>query len=135
MKIINLTIIIPFLNEKEELEQTLEDIHQHLYELIDVILINDNSNDGYDYRSVAERIGAKYVENRERLGIGASRDIGVELCQTPYFLLLDAHMRFYDNKWLERIIEELEKDSRSLLCCQTHFLSRNAEGELITPDS
>ena len=28
-------------------------------------------------------------------------------------------MRFYDTQWINRIIEELEKDCRSLICCQT----------------
>lgn len=129
-----LTIIIPFLLEKEELEQTLENMYQHLEEEIDLILINDASDDGYDYKSVADKYGALYIENEERIGVAASRDKGVELCQTPYFLLLDAHMRFYDHTWLDRIVEELEKDSRLLLCTQTRFLTRK-DGVLIEPQS
>lgn len=35
-----LTIIIPFLLEKEKVEQTLESMCQHLQE-VDIILIND----------------------------------------------------------------------------------------------
>ena len=47
------------------------------------------------------------------MGVGASRDLGVKLCQTPYFILLDAHMRFYEKIWAGRIIEELEKMKNS----------------------
>ena len=129
-----ITIIIPFLKEKEEVEQTLEDMYRHLDEELDVILINDASNDGYNYKSVADKYGALYIENEERIGVAESRDKGVELCQTPYFLLLDAHMRFYDHTWLNRIIEELEKDSHTLLCTQTRFLSRN-DGKLVEPQN
>ena len=100
-----LTIIIPFLLEKEEVEQTLANMYQYLEDEIDVILINDASDDGYDYKSVADKYRALYVENEERIGVAASRDKGIELCQTPYFLLLDAHMRFYNQTWLNRIIE------------------------------
>jgi glycosyltransferase involved in cell wall biosynthesis len=84
-------------------------MYRHLDEELDVILINDASNDGYNYKSVADKYGALYIENEERIGVAESRDKGVELCQTPYFLLLDAHMRFYDHTWLNRVIEELEK--------------------------
>lgn len=99
-----LTIIIPFLLEKEEVEQTLDNMFRFLLDEVDIILINDASNDDSDYRKVAEQYGALYIENEERIGVAASRDKGIELCATPYFLLLDAHMRFYDNRWLGRLV-------------------------------
>jgi len=117
-----LTVIIPFLNENQEVENTLESIKAHLNDPIEIILINDASDDSFDYKTVAEKYGAVYIENTERMGVAASRDLGVKVCQTPYFLLLDAHMRFYDSSWTQRIIEELEKDHRALLCCQTKIL-------------
>lgn len=117
-----LSLIIPFLNEKYEVENTLESIKKHSKGDIEIILINDASNDGFDYSCIAKKYGTKYVENSNRLGVAASRDLGVELCQTPYFLFLDAHMRFYDDFWVERIISELENDKRTLLCCQTKTL-------------
>ena len=33
------------------------------------------------------------------MGVAASRDYGINYCTTPYFLLLDGHMRFYDAAW------------------------------------
>ena len=56
--------------------------------------------------------------------MAASRDEGVDRCKTDFFLLLDAHMRFYDNVWIDRIVSELSTDSKSLLCCQTKALYR-----------
>jgi glycosyltransferase involved in cell wall biosynthesis len=117
-----LTIIIPFLNEKSEVENTVKSTKAHSNNTIEILLINDASNDGFDYKSVAEKYDVVYIENTERMGVAASRDLGVHLCQTPYFLLLDAHMRFYDHSWTQRIIEELETDQKTLLCCQTKVL-------------
>ena len=117
-----LTVIIPFLNEKYEVENTVKSIIEHSNDNIDILLINDASNDGFDYKSLVEKYNVIYVENTERMGVASSRDLGVELCQTPYFLFLDAHMRFYNNLWIQRIIEELETDQRTLLCCQTKVL-------------
>lgn len=114
-----LTIIIPFLNEKEEVGNTLESIRNYADDGVDILLINDGSDDGYRYKEEAGKYNARYIENPQRLGVAASRDLGVELCTTPYFLFLDAHMRFYDSLWVEMIPRELEENDRVLLCCQT----------------
>lgn len=118
-----LTIIIPFLNEKEEVENTVRSIREHSNgnEVV-ILLINDASDDGYDYRQVAEMYQTEYILNQVRLGVAASRDMGVAHAYTPYVMLLDAHMRFYDNKWLGRIVDELERDEKVVLCCQTKGL-------------
>lgn len=123
-----LTVIIPFLNEGEEVRNTVESLLKHGGRQVEIILINDASTDGYDYKSVAQEFGVSYVEHTERRGVAASRDEGVESCRTPYFLLLDGHMRFYDELWIERIVGELEGDDRQLLCCQTKVLKKGEQG-------
>lgn len=118
-----LTIIIPFLNEKEEVSNTVRSIREHSNsDEVVILLINDASDDDYDYRQVAETYQTEYILNPVRLGVAASRDMGVAQAHTPYVMLLDAHMRFYDDNWLGRIIDELEKDEKALLCCQTKGL-------------
>lgn len=126
-----LTVIIPFLNEKEEVRNTVRSIRETAGERVDIIVINDQSNDGYNYREDVLPLHVTYIYNKERKGVAASRDYGVSLCKTPYFLLLDAHMRFYDTQWVDRIVSMLEQDDRCLLCCQTGFLSKNQNGEII----
>lgn len=120
-----LTIIITFLNEGKEVENTIRGIRKTVGSSVDIIAINDCSYDGYCYGEILSPYDVLYIVNRRRKGVAASRDLGVSLCRTPYFLLLDAHMRFYDNLWPEKIIDELNKDDRQLLCCQTKFLQKN----------
>lgn len=127
----DLTIIIPFLNEKEEVENTLKSIRDHSNTDIPILVIDDGSDDGYDYESVARRYGATYIRNSERMGVAASRDKGVDLCQTSYFLLLDSHMRFYECVWADRLLSLLQEDDRTLLCAQTKVLNRTDDGEVI----
>ncbi len=124
-----LTVIIPFLNEKEEVAKTVRSIREHVGMEVDILVINDQSNDGYDYRGSLRPYDVTYVYNIERKGVAASRDYGVSLCRTPYFLLLDAHMRFYDDGWHRRIARLLDEDDRCLLCCQTRFLGKK-DGEV-----
>lgn len=117
-----LTIIIPFANEKDEVENTIQSILSHSDQDIDIIVINDASDDNYDYSDSLQKYDIKYIVNKERLGIAASRDLGVRLCETDYFLLLDAHMRFYDSTWASVLISELDKNPRMILCAQTKVL-------------
>lgn len=125
-----LTVIIPFLNEREEVRNTLQSIRENGGKNISVILINDASDDEYDYKSIAGSFGVEYILNSERQGVARSRDIGIERCQTPYFLILDAHMRFYQEDWEQILVNELKKDERVLLCCNSTVLYRNEWGEV-----
>lgn len=123
-----LTVIIPFLNEGVEVYNTVKSIRDTSDIDLNIILINDASTDGYDYRSVATEFNAQYIVHSARKGVAASRDEGVDLCITEYFMLLDAHMRFYQTDWSQIIIEELDKDHRVLLCCSTVGLYKDADG-------
>jgi hypothetical protein len=126
-----LTIIIPFLNEKEEVINTVKSIRNNSNsEKITILLINDASDDGFDYRGIAEKYNTEYILNHKRLGVAASRDLGVRKSRTPYVMFLDAHMRFYNNIWIDRIINELRQDTKVLLCCQTKGLML-VDGEVI----
>lgn len=125
-----LTIIISFLNEKEEVEKTLQSIFDTAdNNLIDVIVINDSSDDGFDYDSIAEKYSITYYKLTERHGIARCRDLAIEKCQTKFFLLLDSHMRFYDELWVERIVTTLIENPRTLLCCDNKAL-QYVEGKI-----
>lgn len=119
-----LTLIIPFLNEKEEVKNTVASAREFVGDAVDIITINDHSTDGYNYPEDLKPYCVTYVYNKERLGVAASRDLGVRLCTTPYFLLLDSHMRFYEGEWASYITRLLEQNDRRILCCQTRSLHK-----------
>lgn len=125
-----LTVIIPFVNEGEEVERTVESVLSHSNNNVDILVINDASDDCYDYERNLQKYPVRYVSNSERLGVAASRDKGVSLCKTDYFLLLDAHMRFYDSKWVDVLVQELSRNPQTLLCAQTRALHK-VDGEVI----
>lgn len=132
---VKLTVIITFLNEGDEIQKTVDNIRATVENEVEIILIDDSSSDKYDYRSVAHKYGTQYFYNDTRLGVAASRDKGVALCKTPYFLLLDGHMRFYKKYWNREIINILENDDRVLLCCQSRVLEKNEVGETVEAKS
>lgn len=123
-----LTVIIPFLNENEEVEKTVSSIRDTVGEEVEIFVINDQSTDGYPYQKKLQPFHVYYFYNDKRKGVAASRDFGISQCLTPYFILLDAHMRFYDNKWAREIVRILVSNGRQLLCCQTKVLKKDEEG-------
>lgn len=120
-----LTVIIPFLNEKEEVRNTVKNLRENSDYNFEIILINDCSTDEYDYKKVAEDFGAKYIEHSTRMGVAASRDEGVNVCDTEFFLFLDAHMRVYQRDWVEILVRELNNDRKCLFCASTLSLDIN----------
>lgn len=125
-----LTAIIPFLNEGPEVVETVRSIRETAGMDVDIFVINDRSTDEYPYNEELQPYDVYYFFNRQRMGVAASRDFGVAQCMTPYFILLDAHMRFYDSQWPTKIEEILNKNDRQLLCCQTKVLKKEADGSV-----
>lgn len=128
-----LTLIIPFLNEGEEVLNTIKSARSFVGNAVCIIAINDGSDDAYAYGYELAPFNITYVKNKIRMGVAATRDLGVSLCETPYFLLLDAHMRFYNKEWVETIISLLDLNDRQLLCCQTKVLWREEDGRITEP--
>lgn len=113
-----LTVIIPFRNEKEEVERTLTGFFRSCPGNTTIILINDASDDGYDYSCLTKQENIRYIKNSHSLGVAQCRDLGVALASTPYLLFLDAHMRFYGDI-VTPLLRFLESHPRTLACLQT----------------
>ncbi|MDE5935725.1 MAG: glycosyltransferase [Muribaculaceae bacterium] len=127
-----LTAVIPFLNEGEEVGRTVASVLEFARDKVEIIVINDGSNALYDYEEMlAPFPHVTYVRNEKRLGVAACRDMGVEMTKTPYFILLDAHMRFYREGWVDQITDLLDEDDRRIFCCQTKALEKDESDEIV----
>ena len=90
-----ISVLIPFLNEKEELGRTIKFIRDTAGDRVDIVVVNDCSYDGYDYESDIAPYNVKYHVTKQRIGSSAGKQLCVDLCETPYFLVLDAHCRMW----------------------------------------
>ena len=122
-----LTVIIPFQNEGYEVEKTVTSVRATAKD-VKIMLIDDNSNDGYNYKKVAEIFGCDYYRNDTNLGVAGSRNFGVFHCTTPYFVLLDAHMRFYEFNWDERLVSLLDENPNRLITSNTVYFGKDEYG-------
>ena len=123
-----LTVVMPFKNEGEEVANTARSIRETVGMSVDIIAIDDDCDDGFDYEGSLRGLNVTYVRNSYRLGASLSKERGAQLAKTPYFILLDAHMRFYDSEWAEYIVKELDANSQRLLCSKSVCLQKDEEG-------
>lgn len=114
-----LTVILAFLNEGNEVERTLESlkIDPNFEKKCEVILVNDGSTDECDYEAVAKKYNAFYIKHESQMGASYSKNEGVEMSGTPYFMILDAHMRALTDSWVNRVLSALKKDEKAIYCC------------------
>lgn len=122
-----ITILIPSKNEKEELARTCQSVRDTAGDRVDIIVLNDASDDGYDYKNSLTSYDVRYYESKERLGSSGGKQKCVELCETPYFLILDSHCRLYTKDWLDRALEIMHREEDTVYCCKVQYFSNEQD--------
>ena len=111
----DITIVMPFLNEQEEAQNTIDSIYETAdTKNFEIIAIDDCSKTP---SIIKERQEVKVVRNSTRIGVDASRQLGIDLAQTPLICIFDAHMRFLPG-WLDSLINVVVKEPQTLWCTQ-----------------
>lgn len=122
-----LTVVITFKNEAEMLRDTLASLRATAGSGVDIHLINDASDDNYDYVALAQQFGCRYDEHTVSRGPAANRNQGADAATTPYVIFLDAHMRCYHNDWHLQVVNAIKFDPRALYCCVSRPLDIEAQ--------
>lgn len=88
-----ISVIIPVFNSEKYIEKCLETITNQTYKNVEIIIINDCSTDNVEdkilrYKNIDNRI--IYVKNTENVGVGATRNKGLDLAKGKYIYFLDS---------------------------------------------
>lgn len=106
------SIIITCYNKKPYLETTLESVERQTYANLEVILVDDGSNDGS--RDVLEQYAASHgnvsLVFQSNQGVSAARNAGINVSNGEFIMSLDADDRI-EPTYVERCVEVLEKHS------------------------
>ena len=104
---------MPFLNEKEEPRNTIESIYKTTNpEFFEIIAINDHSKEP---SPIPIRKEIQHIHNTRRLGVNGCLQLGIEKAQTPYILIIDAHMRFPEG-WFNTLIDCITREPKTAWC-------------------
>lgn len=113
----SVSIIICVFNGEKYIQQCLESVLNQTYKNIEVIVVDDGSQDGlYEVVKCYPDVKYYYQENR---GIGAARALGVSHCNGRYITMLDV-----DDLYLPTKIED-----------QVGFLKKNSQYDIVYNDA
>jgi glycosyltransferase involved in cell wall biosynthesis len=94
------SIIVPAYNEEKYISSCLSSLISQSYENIEIILVDDGSNDSTV--NVARKFLITVVKQSHK-GLAASRNLGVSKSKGTILALLDADIR-YDKRYIEKLI-------------------------------
>ena len=104
---------MPFLNEEEEVQRTIDSIYQTANpDRFEIIVIDDCSQ---KISKISERREIKIIRNVERMGVDFCRQMGADMATTPFLFICDSHMRF-PNGWLNKVIDCINREKNTLWC-------------------
>jgi len=108
-----LSIIMPFLNELDELQNTIDSIYETTNpSKFEIIVIDDCSDKKSE---IKERKEIRIIRNKTRIGVDACRQLGSELATYDNLCFFDAHMRF-PLGWSSRMLENIQSEPETLWC-------------------
>ena len=83
----SVTVSIATLNESETLPRVLSSLKEQTYPVDEIIVVDGGSTDGT--KRIAAESEATLIEQGNRSGLAAARNIGLERCSSSFFASLD----------------------------------------------
>lgn len=128
------SVVVPLFNAAKTIEQTLESIFSSGYENLEVVVVDDGSQDAsvevvrrYQLHHTDRPLLLAYHPGRQNLGASASRNLGVDHATGKYVAFLDADDLYRPNRF-QRSVRLLE-DQPNLSAVFGTFLYEIAGGE------
>ena len=114
MSNVKVSVIIPVYNCENYLRECLDSVINQTLTNIEVIIINDASNDGSqsiinEYLQSDARIHS--IQLNENSGVGVARNIGIEQAIGEYIIFLDADDYWTDSGMLNYLCDIAHRDS------------------------
>jgi glycosyltransferase involved in cell wall biosynthesis len=108
---IPLSVVIPVVNDNEELNLTIKSIRETSPQNVEIIVVDDFS----DVPVKIEDSTVKLIRREERIGAGNSKHVGVEVAKSKHILIIDSHMRFVLG-WFEEAMKLVPNSPKTLWC-------------------
>ena len=99
------SVVIPVFNKEKYIKETILSVLNQTYDNYEIIIINDASTDN-SLKIIEEVISEKAViiNNKNNLGLSASRNIGFEASSDKYVAFLDG-----DDVWDKNFLKEINE--------------------------
>lgn len=122
------SIIIPVYNGSDYLDKAIQSALNQSYQNVEIIVVNDGSNDGSKTAEIARSYGDKisYIE-KENGGVSSALNRGIEAMTGEYFSWL-SHDDEYRKEKIEKQVDALRafKNDRVIALCDTEFIDEDS---------
>lgn len=117
-----ISIIFPFYNVEDYIEEAIESILGQTYKNLEIIIINDGSKDKSKNKIekyLKQNSNIKYIEH-ENKGLAESRNIGLHNSSGEFIMFIDSD-DFVDNKMVEIMYNNI-KSNKANVCVSGYYL-------------
>lgn len=129
-----ISVIIPSYNRGYIIKRSLESILNQTYKNIEVLVIDDNSNDNtYEVVNSIKDSRIRYIKLNENNGACYARNYGVRLAKGEYIAFQDSDDIWYENK-LEKQLEYLDKNKLDIVSCKM-YIHQDKKNNIVFPRS
>ena len=136
-KVPSVTVVIPYKNNLKYLFIALKSVFNQNYQKFKIIIVYDDKNksDLYKIKDFLKKtdkkktLSIKIIVNKNNLGAGYSRNVGIKKSNTKYIAFLDSDDRWAKNK-LKLQIEFMEK--KNILFSHTSYEIINNNNKIIS---
>ena len=133
----SVTVVIPYKNNLKYLFIALKSVFNQNYQKFKIIIVYDDKNksDLYKIKDFLKKtdkkktLSIKIIVNKNNLGAGYSRNVGIKKSNTKYIAFLDSDDRWAKNK-LKLQIEFMEK--KNILFSHTSYEIINNNNKIIS---
>lgn len=123
------SIIIPVYNGSDYLDKAIRSALNQSYKNLEIIVVNDGSNDGGKTAEIARFYGDKirYIE-KENGGVSSALNCGIEAMTGDYFSWL-SHDDEYRSEKIEKQVAALRKfkNDKVIALCDTEFINEQSK--------
>ncbi len=124
-----ITIIIPIYNVEKYLRECLDSVINQTYKKLQIILIDDGSNDNSgkicdEYKEKDNRIEVMHKANG---GVSSARNAGLKIAKGDYITFVDGD-DYLDKDYCEKLLRKLkENDVECVICGYNRLYEKNLE--------
>ena len=109
-----ISIYIPTYNSDDTIEESINSVINQSKKFDQIIIIDDGSTD--NTKNILKKFNnIEIITNTKNLGIGKSRNIGVNACRNDLVASIDSDV-VIEKSWLENIVK-IFKEKNSVYCC------------------
>lgn len=117
----NISVIIPVYNTSKYLKRCINSILNQTLKKVEIIIINDCSTD--NSREILEEYrnchNIKIIHNKKNMGIGYTRNMGIECAAGKYIAFIDSD-DFVDENMFNKMFKKAEKENLDVVICRFH---------------